>query len=158
MSVCMYVCMYVWAAPAHSSYKCHKEESFTLRVPTKWKFLALLHCLSQFVQKKKKKPSGFLLGHCQTFESSVQRKEWQSVKGKWRERGLAKAMVLSADSITALLPTSPLTPAEHSECWPWAQAHLGQGNSAASSAQVPSSGCTLSVCFLSISLPLLFFI
>lgn len=78
-----------------------------------------------------------MLGHCQTFESSVQRKEWQSVKGEWRERGLANAVVLSADfKLTALLSTSLLTPAVHSECWHWAQALLGSGKSASTSAQV----------------------
>ena len=37
-------------------------------------------------------------------------------EGKVEGGGLAKAVVLSADFITALLPTSPLTPAGHSEC------------------------------------------
>lgn len=77
--------VYVWvelAAPAHSSYKCHKEESFTLSVPTKWKFLAFLHCFSQFVQGKKK-PSGFCWVIARLLRALCRGKKGS----QWRESG-----------------------------------------------------------------------
>lgn len=73
---------------AHPSRKCHKEESFTLGILTKWKSLALLYRFSQFIWwGEGRERLGFLPWVIARLladsESSEQRKGWQQMKGKW---------------------------------------------------------------------------
>lgn len=101
----------------------------------------------------------FALGHCQTFESSMQKKEWQSMKGKWRGRGLAGTTVLNPDfKLIALFSASLLPSTLSADTEPRACLRIG-GNQLPPLLKVSFYlAASSSVCFLSIFLPLLFFI